>query len=306
MSSLYKNSDSNKTKTWFLLSGFFVFVILVGYVFSVAMNDSGILYFVVILSSMMSIGSYWWSDKIVLAMSDAKEIQHDDNKDLYHLVENLCITAGLPLPKIYIINDTAPNAFATGRDPEHAVIAVTSGLLIKLDRSELEGVIAHELSHIGNRDILLATIVTVLVGVVVLLADWFRRWTFWGGGRRSNDERSNGQVQLIMTVVAIVLSILAPIFAYMMQFAISRKREFLADADGALLTRYPEGLASALEKISADSEPLEVANRATAHLYIASPFKSDTDKKVGFFAKAFMTHPPIRERVAALRGIDIS
>jgi len=305
MPTLYTHSDSNKRKTWFLLSGFFVFVILAGYVFSIAMNDSAILYFVVILSSLMSIGSYWWSDKIVLAMSDAKQISHDSHKDLYNLVENLCITAGLPLPRIYIIDDTAPNAFATGRDPQHAVIAVTSGLLMKLERSELEGVIAHELSHVGNRDILLATIVTVLVGVIVLLADWFRRWTFWGGGRRSSDEKGSGQFQLIVTVIAIVLSILAPLFAYMMQFAISRKREFLADADGALLTRYPEGLARALEKISADEEPLEVANRATAHLYIASPFKTDTDKKVGFFAKAFMTHPPIKERVAALRDMNV-
>jgi heat shock protein HtpX len=271
-----------------------------------ATDNSGILYFAVIFSSLMSIGSYWWSDKIVLAMSDAKKVDYANNRDLYNIVENLCITAGLPVPRIYIINDTAPNAFATGRDPEHAVIAVTSGLLTKLDRSELEGVLAHELSHIGNRDILLATIVTVLVGVVVLLADWFRHWTFWGGGRRDNNERGGGQLQLVITVIAIVLSILAPIFAYLMQFAISRKREFLADADGALLTRYPEGLARALEKISVDNEPLEVANRATAHLYIASPFKSDTDKKVSFFTKMFMTHPPIKERVAALRGINLS
>ncbi len=199
-----------------------------------------------------------------------------------------------------IVNDSAPNAFATGRDPEHAVVAVTTGILQKLERSELEGVIAHELSHIGNRDILLATIVTVLVGVVVLLADWFRRWTFWGGGRRRSSDKG-GQLQIVIMVVAIVLSILAPIFAYMMQFAISRKREFLADADGALLTRYPEGLARALEKISADQEPLEVANRATAHLYIASPFKGN--KKKGFFSKAFMTHPAVEERVANLRGM---
>jgi heat shock protein HtpX len=293
-------------KTWFLLGGFFVFVILLGYIFGMATDNSGILYFAVIFSSLMSIGSYWWSDKIVLAMSDAKKVDYANNRDLYNIVENLCITAGLPVPKIYIINDTAPNAFATGRDPEHAVIAVTSGLLTKLDRSELEGVLAHELSHIGNRDILLATIVTVLVGVVVLLADWFRHWTFWGGGRRDNNERGGGQLQPVITVIAIVLSILAPIFAYLMQFAISRKREFLADADGALLTRYPEGLARALEKISVDNEPLEVANRATAHLYIASPFKSDTDKKVSFFTKMFMTHPPIKERVAALRGINLS
>lgn len=304
MATLYTHSDSNKRKTWFLLAGFFVFVIIIGYVFSYVMDSQDILYFAVGLSIVMSFVSYWWSDKIVLAMSSAKEVKFEDNKELYRLVENLCITAGLPVPRIYIINDTAPNAFATGRDPEHAVVAVTTGILQKLERSELEGVIAHELSHIGNRDILLATLVTVLVGVVVLLADWFRRWTFWGGGRRRSSEKG-GQLQIIIIVATVVLSILAPIFAYMMQFAVSRKREFLADADGALLTRYPEGLARALEKISADQEPLKVANRATAHLYIASPFKN-AQKKRGFFAKAFMTHPPVEERVAALRGIEIN
>lgn len=305
MPTLYTHSDSNKRKTWLLLSGFFVFIILLGYVFSYSMDNYGILVLAVILSSVMSFISYWWSDKIVLAMSSAKEVKFEDNKELYRLVENLCITAGLPIPKIYIINDTAPNAFATGRDPEHAVVAVTKGILMKLDRSELEGVIAHELSHIGNRDILLATIVTVLVGVVVLLADWFRRWTFWGGGRR-RDNRGDGRIQLIIMIAAIALSILAPIFAYLMQFAISRKREFAADADGALLTRYPEGLARALEKISADSEKLEVANRATAHLFISSPFKTDASgEKVSFFKKAFMTHPPVAERVAALRRREI-
>jgi heat shock protein HtpX len=234
-------------------------------------------------------------------MSSAREINHDSNRELYHIVENLCITAGLPTPKIYIIDDTAPNAFATGRDPKHAVIAVTAGLLQKLDKTELEGVIAHELSHIGNRDILLATLVTVMVGMIVLLADWFRRWSFFGG-RRSNKE--SGQFGLIMMVVAIILSILAPLFAYLMQFAISRKREFMADADGALLTRYPEGLATALEKISADQEPLEVANRATAHLYIASPFKENAGQKINWLTKLFMTHPPVEERVAALRGME--
>jgi len=179
---------------------------------------------------------------------------------------------------------------------------VTSGLLAKLDRSELEGVLAHELSHIGNRDIRLPTLVTVLVGIVVLMADWFRRWTFWGGGRRRSN--GNNQLQAIMFFIAIFLSVLAPIFAYLLQFAISRKREFLADADGALLTRYPEGLARALEKIAADPEPLEVANRATAHLFIASPFKTDRPgAKIGFWQKAFLTHPPAAERIAALRGI---
>ena len=300
---LYTHSDSNKRKSWLLMSGFFVSIILIGYVFSYAMDSSVILYFAVGFSIVSSFVSYWWSDKIVLKMSNAKPVRFEDNKELYRLVENLCITAGLPTPKIYIINDTAPNAFATGRDPEHAVVAVTRGLLQKLERSELEGVIAHELSHIGNRDILLATLVTVMVGMVVLLADFFRRWTFFGGGRRRSNSKGGGQLQLIMFIAAIALSILAPIFAYMMQFAISRKREFLADADGALLTRYPEGLARALAKILADTEPLEAANRATAHLYISSPFKGK--KKKSFFSRAMMTHPPVEDRLAALRGIKI-
>jgi len=303
MATLYTNIDANKRNTWILLSVFFVAIILIGYVFSYALNDSAILYFAVIFSVVTSFASYWWSDKIVLAMSSARELSHDDNKEIYHLVENLCITAGLPLPKIYIIDDTAPNAFATGRDPEHAVIALTTGIIQKLEKTELEGVIAHELSHIGNRDILLATLVTVLVGMIVLLADWFRRWTFWG--RRGRDREGGGQLALIMMIAAIILSILAPLFAYMMQFAISRKREFLADSSGALLTRYPEGLARALEKISADREPLEVANRATAHLYIASPFKEDGERKIGFFTKMFLTHPPIEERIKALRGMGM-
>lgn len=303
MPTIYTQVDSNIRKTWLLVSVFFVAIILIGYIFSAALGDSAILYFAVIFSMVTSFISYWWSDKIVLAMSSAREIGHDTNRELYHVVENLCITAGLPVPKIYIIDDTAPNAFATGRNSEHAVIAVTSGLLQKLNKVELEGVIAHELSHIGNRDILLATLVTVMVGMIVLLADWFRRWTFWGGGRK-RDSREGGQLQLILFVLAIILSILAPLFAYLMQFAISRKREFLADADGSLLTRYPEGLASALEKISADREPLEVANRATAHLYIASPFKEDETHKIGWLTKLFMTHPPVEERVAALRGVE--
>ncbi|MCX6793203.1 MAG: M48 family metallopeptidase [Candidatus Falkowbacteria bacterium] len=303
MPSLYTQIDSNKRNTWILMSVFFVAVIIIGWVFSQAMNNSAILYIAVIFSIVSSFVSYWWSDKIVLAMSSAHPVDMQTNKELYRLVENLCITAGLPAPRIYVIEDTAPNAFATGRDPEHAVICLTSGIVAKLEKSELEGVIAHELSHIGNRDILLATVATVLVGVVVLLADWFMRWSIFGG-RRSND-REGGQIALVITIVAIVLAILAPIFAYMLQFAISRKREFLADADGAMLTRYPEALASALEKISKDSEPLEVANRATAHLYIVTPFKENGEKKIGFFTKAFMTHPPVEERVAALRGMEI-
>ncbi|MDF1497958.1 MAG: M48 family metallopeptidase [Patescibacteria group bacterium] len=293
MPTLYTQSDRNTRNTYILMSVFLVFVITVGWVFSQAMGSSTILWFAVFFSILMSVGSYWYSDKLVLAMSKAKLVEFNDNKELYRLVENLCITAGLPLPKIYIIDDTAPNAFATGRDPEHAVVAVTSGLLQKLDRSELEGVIAHELSHIGNRDILLATVVVVLVGMVALLADFFRHSLWFGGGNRDN-KGGGGWI----VIVAILLSILAPLFAMLIQLAISRKREFLADADGALLTRYPDGLASALQKISGDSEKLEVANRATAHLYIANPFKG---KKVN---KMFMTHPPMEERISALMGME--
>ncbi|HEX8974068.1 MAG TPA: zinc metalloprotease HtpX [Patescibacteria group bacterium] len=299
MATLYNQADKNIRLTWLYITGFLVFVIAIGYVFAGAMHNSGILYVAVIFSIFMSFGSYWWSDKIVLAMSNAKEVTHEDGRELYHIVENLCITAGLPLPKIYIIEDSSPNAFATGRDPEHGVICVTTGIVEKLEKVELEGVLAHELSHIGNRDILLSTVVVVLVGFVTLLADMFRNWAFWGGERRRSNDGEGNQLQFILMILALVLSILAPIAALLMQLAISRKREFLADADGALLTRYPEGLARALEKISADPKPLDEANRATAHLFIANPFKG---KNV---AKLFMTHPPIEDRVAALRGMDI-
>jgi len=305
MPSLYTHRDSNQRKTWLLMTIFFVAVILIGWVFSQAMQEPGILYIAVGFSMISSFISYWWSDKIVLSMSSAHLLKMEENRELYRLVENLCITAGLPVPKIYIIDDTAPNAFATGRDPKHAAIALTTGIIQKLDKVELEGVIAHELSHIGNRDILVATIATVMVGVVVLLADFFMRFSLFGHRRSSSDSREANQLQLVVTIVAIILAILAPIFATLLQLAISRKREFLADADGAMLTRYAEGLASALEKISRDHEPLEVANRATAHLYFASPFKEDAGEKVGFWTKAFMTHPPVTERIAALRGIEV-
>lgn len=297
MATLYDQADKNTRLTWVYITGFLIFVIGVGYVFAGAMDNSAILYVCVAFSIIMSFGSYWWSDKIVLTMSGAKLVEHDSNRELYHLVENLCITAGLPLPKIYIIEDSAPNAFATGRDPQHGVLCFTTGILQKLEKIELEGVVAHELSHIGNRDILLSTVVVVLVGFVTLLADWFRHWAFWGG--KSRDNEGGGQLRLVLIVLAIILSILAPFAAMLMQLAISRKRELLADADGALLTRYPEGLARALEKISSDQEPLEAANHATAHLFITNPFKG---KKV---SKFFLTHPPSEERVAALRGMRI-
>jgi heat shock protein HtpX len=301
---LYTDSDSNARKTWLLMTIFFIAVIGIGWVFSEALNSPVILYIAVIFSIVSSFVSYWWSDKMVLAMSNAHEVDRDSARELYNVVENLCITAGLPVPKIYIIDDAAPNAFSTGRDRRHAVVAITTGLLSKLEKSELEGVMAHELSHIGNRDILLSTVVTVLVGVVVLLADWFLRISFFGGMRRRRSNDNGGQLQVIILIIAIVLAILAPFFAMLMQLAISRKREFKADADGALLTRYPEGLISALEKIEADSTPLAAANRATAHMYIISPLKGE-DGKVGFFSKLFLTHPPTADRIAALRGLKV-
>jgi heat shock protein HtpX len=292
MATIYNQADKNIRLTWVYITGFLVFVIGVGYVFAQAMHNSYILFAAVIFSTLMSVASYWWSDKIVLAMSGAKEVTHGNAKEIYHIVENLCITAGLPIPKIYVIQDPSPNAFATGRDPQHAVVCLTTGIVEKLDKPELEGVIAHELSHIGNRDMLLSTVIVILVGFIALLADFFRRWMWFGG----DDDNGKNPIFLI---IAIVLSILAPIAAMLIQLAISRKREFLADADGALLTRYPEGLASALEKISSDPNPMRHANRATAHLFIANPFRG---KKV---SNLFMTHPPISERVKRLRGMDV-
>jgi len=293
MATLYTQHDKNIRLTWTYITIFLVVVIGIGYVFATAMDSSAILYGAVAFSVLMSVSSYWWSDRIVLSMSGATPVEFETDKELYRIVENLSITAGLPKPKIYTIDDTAMNAFATGRDPEHGVICFTTGLLSRLDRSEIEAVAAHELSHIGNRDTLISTVVVVLVGFVALLADWFRHWAWMGGGRDNDNNRANG----IILIVAIVLSILAPLFATLLQLAISRKREFLADASGALLTRYPEALASALEKISADTEPLEAANRATAHLYISNPFKGKN------ISKLFMTHPPVEERIAALRDM---
>jgi len=298
MASLYTHADSNTRKTWFLITGFLVFVIAVGWLFSYVLDSTAILYFAVFLSITMSISSYWFSDKLVLSMAHAHLIEKKDNPELYRLVENLCITAGLPLPKIYIINEAQLNAFATGRDKNHAVVAVTRGLLQRLDKMELEGVIAHELSHIGNKDMLVSTVVVILVGVVSLLANFFLRVSFLGG--RDND---NKQAAALMMVLGLVAAILAPIAATMIQLAISRKREFLADADGALLTRYPEGLASALEKISADMTPMKVANTATAHLYIDSPFNEKQDSN--WFINLFQTHPPIEQRIKNLRDMQV-
>ncbi|MDI6603358.1 MAG: M48 family metallopeptidase [Patescibacteria group bacterium] len=302
MATLYTHAESNIRRTWLYLTGFLVLVIGIGWLISYLMESSAILWIAVILSVLMSFFSYWNSDKIILAISKARPIEKKDNPELYRIVENLCITAGLPLPKICIIEEAQPNAFATGRDAKHAVVAVTRGLLEHLDKTELEGVISHELAHIGNKDMLLSTIIVVLVGMVVIMTDFFFRVSFWGGfGRR--DSREGGQIRSIMFLVALTLAILAPLFATLIKLAISRKREFLADATGALLTRYPEGLARALEKISADPTPLRVATDATSHLYIVNPFRGKEQES--WFHKLFMTHPPIEERIKALRGMSI-
>lgn len=282
---------------------FFVVVIAIGWAFSLYYGNSNILYIFVAFSILMNIFSYWYSDKIVLKLAGAREASREDNFDLYTVVENLSITAGLPMPKVYIVDDPAPNAFATGRNKEHAVVCATTGLLAILDKTELEGVIAHELSHVGNRDMLLSTVVVVLVGFISILASVFRNSLFFGGGRRSNNEGEGGA---IIMIIGIILSILAPIVAVLIQLAISRKREFLADASGALLTRYPEGLANALRKISEYSQPMVRQSTAIAHLYIADPtggskfgLPAQAGKKV---SNLFSTHPPIEERIKALVG----
>ena len=301
MPTLYTQAESNIRKTWFLMAGFLMLIIALGWLFSYLFGNQNILFFAVIFSALTSVSSYWYSDKIVLSLMKAKPIEKRDEPELYRIIENLCITAGLPLPKIYIIEEPQPNAFATGRNANHAVVAVTRGLLNKLERVELEGVIAHELSHIGNKDMLLQTIVVLLVGIVAMLSNFFLRISFFGGRGERRDSKDFGGS--FLAILGIIAAILAPIAATLIQLAISRKREFLADGTGALLTRYPEGLALALEKISADPNPLRVANNSTAHLFITSPFRGREAKS--WFTKLFMTHPPIEERIEALRQLKI-
>jgi heat shock protein HtpX len=293
MATLYTHQGQNVRKTWMLMSVFLIIVIGLGFLFSRMYSNPNILYFFVIFSVGMNIISYWYSDKIALTMAGAHPATREHYFDFYNLVENLAITAGLPMPKIYVIDDPSPNAFATGRDKNHAVVAVTTGLLSIMNKTELEGVIAHEMSHIGNKDMLLSTVAVVLVGFIAIISDMMIRMSIFGG--RRDDREGNG----IFMIVGIILAILAPIVATLIQLAISRKREYLADASGSLLTRYPEGLASALEKISKYGKPMKKQSTAIAHLYIANPTGS------GQFAKKmsglFSTHPPVEERIKRLR-----
>jgi len=297
MPTLYTLKESNIRKTYLLITVFLLFIIGIGWIFSYIFESTGILIIAAVFAILTSVTSYWYSDKVVLYMTKARPVKKEDNPELYRIVENLCITAGLPMPKIYIIEEPQPNAFATGRNPKHAVVAVTRGLLEKLERVELEGVIAHELSHIKNRDILLQTVIVVLAGIISISAEFLLRSLWWGGGRR---RREGNEIFYVLGLIAIIL---APIAATLIRLAISRKREFLADASGALLTRYPEGLAKALEKISNDPNSLKTANNSTAHLFIISPFRGKSAKT--WLTKLFMTHPPVEERIRALRGMKI-
>ncbi|MEK7072106.1 MAG: M48 family metallopeptidase [Patescibacteria group bacterium] len=293
---MYNQIDSNKRKTWLLIIIFIALISLLGYFLDyMTAGGNSILVIAIVISILMSLFGYFSGDKVALLTAGAKQITAGDNPYVYRMVENLCITAGMSTPKVHIIEDDAINAFATGRDPKHASIAITTGAINKLENEELEGVIAHELSHIKNYDIRLMTVVIILVGIIALLSDLFLRMTFFGGNRRDNDRGGNP----IILIIGLVLIILSPIIAQLIKFAVSRKREYLADASGSLLTRYPEGLARALEKIARDHSILKRANNATAHLYISSPFRGT--KK--FLANAFSTHPPLEDRIAKLRSM---
>jgi heat shock protein HtpX len=278
------------------MAAFFAAVVAIGWGVSWYYDSSALLYVAIGFALLTNFGSYWFSDKLVLSMTRARPARRGEFFDFYTVTENLSITAGLPMPKLYVIEDPAPNAFSTGRDEKHAVLCATTGLLAMMNRTELEGVIAHELSHVKNRDILVSTVAVVLAGFVAIVANLFLRVSFWGGGER---DRDRGQAGAIIAVVAVVGAILAPIAAELIQLAISRKREFLADASGALLTRYPEGLASALEKIGGYAAPMRSVSPATAHLFISSPFGA---RALQGMSRLFMTHPPIEDRIRALLG----
>jgi len=292
---MYEQIASNKRKSFLLVFCFIAFIFLLAWLFEqLAGMGTGGLVLAFIIASISAFASYYASDKIVLAISRARPVTKEEFPYLYNVVEGLAIAAGIPAPRCYVIEDTAPNAFATGRNPKNSVICVTTGLLEKMNRVELEGVISHEMSHIKNYDVLVQTLTVVMVGVIALMSDWILRSFLWGGRRKGG--RDKGGAGAILIVVGLVLAVLSPIISQLIRLAISRKREFLADASGAMLTRYPPGLASALRKLDADTEPLEAANKATAHLYIVNPLK-DIKGKVN---RLFSTHPPIEERIAAL------
>jgi heat shock protein HtpX len=297
---LYEQIARNRWKSVLLVLVVLLVAAGLGYLFGLLFNFglAGVVVALLIAAG-MSFASYRFGDRIVLRASRARLVTPEEHPRLHNIVEGLCIAAGIPKPAVYVIPEKAPNAFATGRDPEHASIAVTEGLLETLNRVELEGVIAHELSHVKNRDILVGTLVATLVGVVVLLADWMRRAFFWGGGRRGDRDRGGGGFGIILVIVALVLSILAPLMAQLIRFAVSRKREYLADADGALLTRYPPGLAAALRKIAASPNQMRVANNATAHLWFSQPSRKPGEG-VSRIERLFSTHPPIEERIRIL------
>lgn len=300
MKNYYELVDANKQKSFLVVSLFIAFISISAYLiakgFGFGLDFVGM---ALIFSGVTSLGSYYFSDQMVIAMSGARKVTKKEFFTFYTVTENLSQAAGLPMPAIYVIDDTAMNAFATGRNPQHAAVVATTGILERLNRTELEGVIAHELSHIKNYDTLLMSLVTILVGVITLMADWLLRWG--GMGRRRDNDRNDSQLQMILFVVGLILAILSPIIAQLIQLAISRRREFLADAGSASITKYPEGLAKALEKLKTDKEPLEAANKATAHLYITNPLKNHRDS-IGWFASLFNTHPPLEERIKALRS----
>lgn len=308
MKNIYEVQSANKTKSLLVIVGFMIFVAISVYVLSQALTiymgyepgGLGMVGIAFIISGLMSFGGYYFSDRIVLAISGARPADRKRDFHFYTTTENLCIAAGLPKPRLYVIEDTAPNAFATGRDPEHAVVCATTGLLQKLDRTELEGVIAHELTHIRNFDTRLMSVVSVLVGIVALLGDWFLRMNYYGGRRGDNRK---GNAAAVLFFLGIIFAILSPIIAQLIQLAVSRRREFMADAGSISLTRQPQGLISALLKISGDHEPLEAANKATAHLYIVNPFKEKAKGAINSFANLFNTHPPVEERIEVLKSM---
>lgn len=299
---MYEQIAANKRRTALLVLGAVVFLGLVGYAIGRLLEAGPLgLALALGLAAAMSLGSYYGGDRIVLASARAREVSREEEPRLHNIVEGLAIAAGVPKPRVYIVPERAPNAFATGRDPEHASIAVTQGLLETMNRVELEGVIAHEMAHIVDRDILVGTVVATLVGAAVLLSEFFLRAWWWGGvGRRRGDERGGGPVELVLFAIGLVMLILAPIVAQIIRLAVSRNREFLADAEGALLTRYPPGLASALRKIAAASGiPMRSANNATAHLWLAQPSRVEGER-MGLLERLFQTHPPIEERIRRL------